>query len=79
MSKWKKIAGREKYFKNAVVSRGIKNVVFGKGQQGFRIDRECNNDTFLMGRDSFAFIIAKIAKYRKEPKKGNWDELANPF
>ena len=74
-----KIAGREKYFKNAVVSRGIKNVVFGKGQQGFRIDRECNNDTFLMGRDSFAFIIAKIAKYRKEPKKGNWDELANPF
>ena len=60
-----KMVGREKYFRNAV----------RHGGRGFRIDRDFNNDLFLMGDDSFA----NITKCQKEQRKEKCDEFENIF
>ena len=60
-----KLKVREKFFRSA----------FRKGG-GFRIDRDFNNDLFLMGDDSDS--IANLIKRRKQ-KKENREGLGNPF
>jgi len=64
-----KLLGREKNFRNA-----IRN-----GRKGFRIDRDSNNDLFLMGDDSDSIAnLIKRQKQKKE-KKENREGLGNPF